>query len=160
MLEHLRRSRLFLIIGLIPFAKRLELLAINCGSSERRIIFVPLLLKFSRVLVIFQHVWVRTSPAVELNKVIWFSMLSRNSGFLWHSSKWDCRLGRFLQYTSGVEVLVYVALTSIFMWLICSNCTLLWTSKFLGIFSKTHYVTPTVLSPGHEALCWIFWQNA
>ena len=82
MLEHLRRSRLFLIIGLIPFAKRLELLAINCGSSERRIIFVPLLLKFSRVLVIFQHVWVRTSPAVELNKVIWFSMLSRNSGFL------------------------------------------------------------------------------
>ena len=55
-------TNLFPIIGLIPFAKHLELLAINCSSSERKIIFVPRLLKFSGVLVIFQPAWVRTSP--------------------------------------------------------------------------------------------------
>ena len=27
------------------------------------------------------------------------------SGFLWHSSKWACQIGRFLQYTSGLAVL-------------------------------------------------------
>ena len=41
-------------------------------------------------------------PAIELNNVIWFSHLSRMSGFLWHSSKWACH---FLQYTPGLEVL-------------------------------------------------------
>ena len=30
--------------------------------------------------------------------------LSRVLGFLWHSFKWACRFGRFLQYTSGLEV--------------------------------------------------------
>ena len=40
------------IIDLHPFAKPLELLAINHSSSERRIIFVPRLLKFSHVLVV------------------------------------------------------------------------------------------------------------
>ena len=44
-------------------------------------------------------------PAVELDNAIRFSILSRMSGFLWHSSKWACRFGRFLQYTSGLEVL-------------------------------------------------------
>ena len=43
-------------------------------------------------------------PAVELDNANWLSILSRMSGFLWHSSKWDCRFGRFLQYTSGLKV--------------------------------------------------------
>ena len=44
-------------------------------------------------------------PAVELDNVIRFSTLSRMSRFLRHSSKWAHRFGRFLQYTSGLEVL-------------------------------------------------------
>ena len=44
-------------------------------------------------------------PTVELDNVIRFSILSRMSGFPWHSSKWACWFGRFLQYTSGIEVL-------------------------------------------------------
>ena len=43
--------------------------------------------------------------AVELENAIPFDTLSRMSGFLWHSSKWACRFGRFLQYTSELEVL-------------------------------------------------------
>ena len=39
------------IINLLPFAKLLKLLAIDHSLSERRIIFVPRLLKFSHVLV-------------------------------------------------------------------------------------------------------------
>ena len=44
-------------------------------------------------------------PAVDLDNAIWFSSHSRISGFLWHSSEWDRRFGRFIQYTSGLEVL-------------------------------------------------------
>ena len=51
-LESLHKPRLFLIIDLLPFAKLVELLAINRSSSERRIIFVLQLLNFSHVLVI------------------------------------------------------------------------------------------------------------
>ena len=40
------------LIDLLPFTKLLELLAIDHNLSERRIIFVPQLLKFSRVLVV------------------------------------------------------------------------------------------------------------
>ena len=47
-------------------------------------------------------------PAVELDNAIRFSILSRMSGFLWHSSKWACRFGRFLLYTSGLEVLACI----------------------------------------------------
>ena len=44
-------------------------------------------------------------PAAELNNAIRFSTLSRMSRFMRHSSKWTCRFGCFLQYTSGPEVL-------------------------------------------------------
>ena len=44
-------------------------------------------------------------PAVELDNAVQFSTLSRMSGFLWLSSTWACRFGRFLQYTSGIDVL-------------------------------------------------------
>ena len=44
-------------------------------------------------------------PAVDLDNAIGFSILSRMPGFLWHSSKWTCRFGHFLQYTSGLKVL-------------------------------------------------------
>ena len=91
--EPLHKRKLFLIIDLISFAKLLELLAINQSSSERRIIFVPRLLKFSHF------------PAFKLNNAILFSTLSRMPGFLQHSSKWTRRFGRFLQYTSGLKVL-------------------------------------------------------
>ena len=43
--------KLFLIIDLFPFAKLLELLAIDHNSPEKRIIFTPQLLKFSHILV-------------------------------------------------------------------------------------------------------------
>ena len=46
------KPKLFLIIDLLLFAKLLELLAINHSSSERRVIFIPWLLKFFRVLVV------------------------------------------------------------------------------------------------------------
>ena len=44
-------------------------------------------------------------PAVELDNMIQFSIFSRMSGFLWHSSKWARWFGCFLQYISGLEVL-------------------------------------------------------
>ena len=60
----LYKPKLF-IIDLLPFAKLLELLAIDHSSSERRIIFVPRWLKFSHVLVVLQLAWVRTSPQLS-----------------------------------------------------------------------------------------------
>ena len=48
----LHKPKLFLIIKLLQFAKLLELLASNHSLAERRIIFVPRLLKFSHVLVV------------------------------------------------------------------------------------------------------------
>ena len=59
--ESLQKPRLFLIIDLLPFAKLLELLAINHSSSKRRIIFVPRLLEFSHVMVALELAWVCTS---------------------------------------------------------------------------------------------------
>ena len=44
-------------------------------------------------------------PAVELDNAIRFSTFCRMSGFLLHSSKWDHRFGRFLQYMPELEVL-------------------------------------------------------
>ena len=49
--ECLHKPELCLINDVLLMAKLLELLAINISSSERRIIFVPRLLKFSHVLV-------------------------------------------------------------------------------------------------------------
>ena len=61
----LNKVKLFLITDLVLFAKLLELLAINHGLSERRIIFVPRLLKFSHVLVVLQLEGVHTSPQLS-----------------------------------------------------------------------------------------------
>ena len=91
-------------------------------------------------------------PAVELDNAIWFSILSRMSGFLWHSSKWACRFGRFLQYTSGLEVLAcsldtdlnYV-ITMLQLRPSLNHYVKLWQilgercSNFLGVFSKTDF---------------------
>ena len=44
-------------------------------------------------------------PTIELDNTIWFSTLSKMSGFLRHSSKWACWFSCFLQYKSGLEVL-------------------------------------------------------
>ena len=45
-------------------------------------------------------------PAVEMDNAIRLNTLSRMSGLLWHGSKWVCQFGCFLQYVSGLEVLV------------------------------------------------------
>ena len=50
--EGLHKRKLFLITGLLSFAKLLELLAINHSLSDRKIIFVRRLLKFSHVLAV------------------------------------------------------------------------------------------------------------
>ena len=59
--NRLYKPKLF-TIGLLPFVKLLELLAIDHSSSVRRIIFVSQWLKFSHVLVVLQLAWVCTSP--------------------------------------------------------------------------------------------------
>ena len=70
---------------------------------ERSIIFYSQLLKFSQVLIkthMSMHV-----PTVQFDNTIWFRTLSRISRLLSHSCKWASWFGRFLQYTSGLEVL-------------------------------------------------------
>ena len=63
-------------VDLPPFAILLELLVINHSSSERRNIFVPRWLKLSRVVVVSQLAWVRTSPSAELDNAIQFRIVS------------------------------------------------------------------------------------
>ena len=78
-------------IDLPPFAILLELLVINHSSSERRNIFVPQWLKLSRVLVVLQIAWMRTSPQFSwITRSGWALCLALNrvSGYLWHCSKW------------------------------------------------------------------------
>ena len=61
-----------------------------------------------RVLLLYSiycQPWCPHFPVVELDNAIRFSTLSRMSLFLWHSSKWACRFGHFLEYTPGLEVL-------------------------------------------------------
>ena len=72
MSERLCKPKLFLIIDLLPFAKLLELLAIDHSSSERRIIFVEVLsCSGCFITCMGAHV-----PAAELDNAIWFSILS------------------------------------------------------------------------------------
>ena len=51
-IRELYKPKLFLVIDLLPFAKLLELLAIDHSSSDRRAIFIPRWLKFFHVLVV------------------------------------------------------------------------------------------------------------
>ena len=82
-------------------------------------------------------------PSEKLCNATRFSIVSRKSGFLWHSLKWACWFGHFLQYMSGIEVLACSIDTTLTMWLLCSNCTLPWTTKFFGCIPKDiYYVTP------------------
>ena len=100
------KPKLFLNIDLLPFAKLLELLAIDHSSCERMIISVLFLVV--EVLPCSGYFITCTGahfPAVELDNAIRFSILSKMSGFLWQCSKWVCRFSRFLHYTSGFEVL-------------------------------------------------------
>ena len=93
----LHKPRLFLIIDLVLFAKLLddktktiyilELLAINHSSSKRRIIFCSSVVEVLLCSGCFITCMGAHFPAVELDNAIWFSTLSRMSGFLWHSSK-------------------------------------------------------------------------
>ena len=52
-------------IDSLPLVNLLELLVINHSSSKRRNIFVPRWLKLSRVMVVLQLPWVRTSPQLR-----------------------------------------------------------------------------------------------
>ena len=94
-------------------------------------------------------------PTVELDNATQFSTLSRMSGLLWHSSKWACRFGRFLQYTSGFEVLACSLDTDVnyvtTMLQLCLSLSKV-AATFGGIL-KDRYIAPAALSPGTEVLC-------
>ena len=61
----LHKPKLLLIIDLLPFAKIVELLAINHSLSERRDNFVPQLMKLSHILVVLQLARVCISPQLS-----------------------------------------------------------------------------------------------
>ena len=98
-------------------------------------------------------------PTAELDKAIWFSTLSRKSGFLWHSSKWACQFSHFLQYTLGIEVLP-CSLDTNFTYV----TTMLQMHPSLNhyvvgcILKGRYYIIPPALSLslGPKVLCWIF----
>ena len=90
----------YFLLDLLLFTKLMKLLVINHSLSERWIVFVLRLLKFSHVLVVLLFF-----PAVELDNVIRFSTPSTMSGLLWHSSKWACQFVFFFQYMPGLELL-------------------------------------------------------
>ena len=110
-------------------------------------------------------------PAVELDNAL-FSTLSRMSGFLWHSSKWACQFGRFLQYTPGLEKLA-CSLNTDLNYMTTMHRTVPFlepvskvAAAFRGKMQKpfgwiliNKYVTPAVLSPEPKTHCWIFQQN-
>ena len=94
-------------------------------------------------------------PVVDFDNAIRFSTLSRMSGFLWNNSKWACWFGCFLQYTSGLEVL---APTALFLETL-SKVAVTFREKMrqhFGCILIYRYVNPATLSPGSEAICWIF----
>ena len=66
--------------------------------------------------------------------MIQFSTLSRMSGFLWHSSKWACWFICF-NIRQGLKCKHEALAPTLTMWLLCSKCTLPWTTKCLGAFS-------------------------
>ena len=72
--EYLHKPESLLIIDLLPFAKLLELLAINHSLSERRTIFVSQLLKFV-VFWLFYNLHGCALPCSWLDNAIWFSTL-------------------------------------------------------------------------------------
>ena len=105
-------------------------------------------------------------PAVEFDNAIRCSTLSRMSSFLWHSSKWVWRFGRFLQYTPGLEVLAYSLDTDLnyvtlvmpqlhpflnhevkLLQLLGEDAVTIW------VYSHRQIRNQTALSPGPEALC-------
>ena len=101
----MHKPHLFFIRGLLLFTILFELLAINHSLSEKRIIFVPWLLKFCHVLFFFKTWTGAHSPTVKLDNAIRFSTLSRMSVFQWHSSKWAHQFSCFFQSMSELEVL-------------------------------------------------------
>ena len=155
--ERLHIPKLF-IIDLLLFAKLLELLAINHSFSERRTIFVPLLLKFSQVLVFYNlhgcplsHSWVEWHDSV--------STLSRMSGFLQHSSSWAHQFRDYYDY----YYYDYYAPTTLFLEPL-QKVMATFRGKMQQLFGYIlidRYLTPAVLSLslslGPEALCWIIW---
>ena len=94
-------------------------------------------------------------PGVELDNAIWFSTLSRMSGFLWHSSKWACQFGCFLWYTPGLVASTPTLTVTTMLQLQLSLNQWVKLQQLLGCIIKDRYVAPEVLSPGPEALCWI-----
>ena len=72
--ERLHKSKLFLIIDLVPFAKLLELLAINLSSPERRIIFCSLVVEVLPYSGCFITGMGAQFPTVELDNAIQISL--------------------------------------------------------------------------------------
>ena len=95
-------------IDLPLFAILLGLLIINHSSSERRSIFVLGWLKLSRILVVLQLAWVRTSlylSWITRSGLVLCLVLDRVSGNCGIVSNGSCWFGCVHQYTSGLKVL-------------------------------------------------------
>ena len=147
---------------MLQFAKFLELLAIDHSSSKWRIIFVLWWLKFSHILVVVQIAWVRTF--LQLSWIM-RSRLAPSPGCQGScdSPKRARQFGRFLRYTSGLEVLAcsintnlnYYALTAAFPEPL-HKLVATFRGKMQQLFGhilKNRYIVPTALFPGHKALC-------
>ena len=108
-------------------------------------------------------------PRSWLDNAIRFSTHSRVSGFPRHSFKWARQFSHFLQYTSGLEVLAssfytgfnYVyAPTALFLEPPSKVAVKISKLTFRVYSLRQRYITPVAFSPGPEAPCQIFWQNA
>ena len=122
--------KLFLIIDLLSFAKLLELLAINYGLSEKRITFVKVLPRSGCFITcIGAHF-----PTVELDNAT-FPECQGSCSIVpnGHTS-----LVVSFNIHQGLKCKDVASTPTLTMWLLCSNCALPWTTKFLGVFSKAN----------------------
>ena len=131
----LPKPTLFLLIRLLPFTKLLELLAINHSSYESRITFVPWLLKFFHLLIVLWLAWVHTF--LHLSWRTWSSL----APFPGCQGSWvpNGPAGSVVSFNirQGLKCKHVTSTPTLNMWLLSSNYALLWTTKFVGVFSKT-----------------------
>ena len=103
--------------------KFLKLLAINQGSSKRREIFVPWLLKLTHVVFILQRVWVHTSPQSALAPFPgcqgFFDIVPNGSA------------GSFVSFNicQGLKCQHVASILTLIMRVLWANCTLSLTNK-------------------------------
>ena len=115
---------------LTPVRKFLELLAINHISSEMRIIFVPLLLKFYHVLVVL-YLHGCTLPHSWLIELAWSGLapIPGYQGSCCIVPNGPTGLFNSFNIRQGLKCKHVASTSTLTMWLLCSNCSLLWTTK-------------------------------